>query len=71
MLRNVCLTFGAALLVLSLIACEKKEGEGPAERAGKQIDKAVEQAGQAMDKAAESAKEGAKDLADKAKETAK
>lgn len=71
MLRNLCLTFAAALLALALTACEKKDGEGPAERAGKQVDKAVEQAGQTMDKAAESVKEGAKDLADKSKDAAK
>jgi hypothetical protein len=71
MLRNRCLTFAAALLALSLAACEKKDGEGPAERAGKQVDKAVEQAGKTMDKAAESAKEGAKQLVDKTKDAAK
>jgi len=68
---NRCLTLAAALLALSLAACEKQDGEGPAERAGKQVDKAVEQAGQTMDKAAESVKEGAQELADKAKEAAK
>jgi hypothetical protein len=71
MFRNLCVTFAAALLALALTACEKKDGEGAAERAGKQVDKAVEQAGQAMDKAAESVKEGARDLADKTKETSK
>jgi hypothetical protein len=71
MLRNRCLIFAAALLALSLAACEKKDGEGPAERAGKQVDKAVEQAGQTIDKAAESAKEGAKQLVDKTKDAAK
>jgi hypothetical protein len=62
---------GAALLGFTLFACEKKDGEGPAERAGKQVDKAVEQAGQAIDKAVESVKEGAQDLADKSKDAAK
>jgi hypothetical protein len=71
MLRNGYLTVAAALLALSLAACEKKDGEGPAERAGKQVDKAVEQAGQTMDKAAESVKEGAKELAGKTKDAAK
>lgn len=71
MLRIRCLMIGAALLAFTLVACEKKDGEGPAERAGKQVDKAVEQAGQTMDKAAESVKEGAKDLADKSRDAAK
>ena len=39
------------LVILSLAAYEKKCEEGPAERAGKQVDKAMDQAGQAMDKA--------------------
>ena len=48
MLRIRCLMIGAALLAFTLVACEKKDGEGPAERAGKQVDKAVEQAGQKL-----------------------
>jgi len=34
----------ASILVFGLSACEKKEG--PAERAGKQVDKTVKKAGQ-------------------------
>jgi hypothetical protein len=68
--RNLCLTVGALLLALTLVACEKKE-EGPGERAGKQVDKAVEQAGQAMDKAAESVKQAAKEAAEKTETVAK
>jgi hypothetical protein len=52
--RLVC----AALLAISFSACQKEEG--PAEKAGKEIDKAVKDAGQAMENAAESVKEGAK-----------
>jgi hypothetical protein len=47
-----------ALLGLTLSACEKKEG--PAEKAGKEIDKAAKEAGQAMDKAADAVKEATK-----------
>lgn len=65
------LTLAALVLSLGLAACGKENGEGPAERAGKQVDKAVEQAGQTMEKAAESVKQGAQDLADKAKEASK
>lgn len=48
----------AALLVFSLAACQKEEG--PAEKAGKEIDKAAKEAGQAMERAAESVKEAVK-----------
>ncbi|CAM5450247.1 hypothetical protein [Eoetvoesiella caeni] len=52
-------TFVAAgLLALSLSACQKQEG--PAEKAGKEIDKAVSQAGQQIQKAGDSIKETAK-----------
>lgn len=60
--------FGRRVLLLALLsvaACEKKGEEGPAERAGKQVDKAMEQAGQAMDKAKENIQEAAKDAVSK------
>ena len=59
--KKSCLMVTAILLGFSLAGCEKKEGEGPAERAGKEVDKAMEKAGQAMDKAADTVKEAAKD----------
>jgi hypothetical protein len=68
-LRKICLVVNAVLLGLTLVACEKKEG--PAEKMGKEVDKAAEKAGQAMDKAADSVKETAKEAADKAKEATK
>ena len=68
-LRKICLAVNAVLLGLTLVACEKKEG--PAEKMGKEVDKAAEKAGQAMDKAADSVKETAKEAADKAKEATK
>jgi len=46
---------GAMLFVLS--ACEK---EGPAERAGKEADKAVESVGKQIEKAGESIQDAAK-----------
>jgi hypothetical protein len=45
------------LLGLTLSACQK---EGPAEKTGKEIDKAVKDMGQSMEKAADSVKEATK-----------
>lgn len=67
--KKICLVVNAILLGSVLVACEKKEG--PAEKMGKEVDKAAEKAGQAMDKAADSVKETAKDAADKVKEATK
>ncbi len=46
-----------ALLGLTLSACQK---EGPAEKTGKEIDKAVKDLGQSMEKAGDSVKEATK-----------
>lgn len=59
--KKGCLMVTAVLLGFSLAACEKKAGEGPAERAGKEVDKAMDKTGQAMEKAADTVKEAAKD----------
>jgi hypothetical protein len=67
--RKMCLVVNAVLLGLTLVACEKKEG--PAEKMGKEVDKAAEKTGQAMEKAADSVKDTAKEAADKAKEATK
>lgn len=63
------------VLTFSLSACER---EGPAERAGKKIDKAVEESGEAIDKAGDKAKEAVEEAGkaidkagDKAKEATK
>jgi hypothetical protein len=69
--KNSCLMVIAILLGFSLAGCGKKAGEGPAERAGKEVDKAMEKAGQAMDKAADTVKEAAKDATETVKEAAK
>ena len=50
------LTTGAMLVALS--ACQQQEG--PAERAGKEADKAVEKLGQQIEKAGESIQDAAK-----------
>jgi hypothetical protein len=61
----------AIFLAFSVGACSKEGGEGPAERAGKEVDKAMEKAGEAMEKATDAVKEAAKDAADKVEGMAK
>ena len=59
-IRNVlgaCLAAG--ILVIGLAACEKKEG--PAERAGKEVDKAFDTAGKKIERAGEKIQDAAKD----------
>lgn len=55
-------TAGAILIMSALLvalpACQKQEG--PAERAGKEIDKATEKAGQQIEKAGQSIQDAAK-----------
>ncbi len=59
-IRNgVIASLAACVLIAGLSACEKKEG--PAERAGKQLDKAVESAGKQVEKAGEKIQDAAKD----------
>jgi hypothetical protein len=48
-----------SLLTAGLYACEKQEG--PAERAGKAVDKTVESAGQQLEKAGQNIQDAAKD----------
>ena len=60
MMRNSgYVALATTILVVGLSACEKKEG--PAERAGKQIDKSVESAGKQLEKAGEKIQDAAKD----------
>jgi len=47
-MRKVLLAFCGIVLVFSLAACQK---EGPLEKAGKKIDKAVKQTGDDLEKA--------------------
>ena len=47
----------AGAMALVLVACEK---EGPAERAGKEADKAVESVGKSIEKAGENIQDAAK-----------
>ena len=49
-----------SVLLAALTGCQKQEQEGPAEHAGKQVDKATEKTGQQIEKAGESIQDAAK-----------
>jgi hypothetical protein len=55
----VCAGLAMSILVVGLSACQKKEG--PAERAGKEVDQAVQSAGQQLEKAGQQIQDAAKD----------
>ena len=61
--KSVMAALVMSALIVGLSSCQKKEG--PAERAGKQIDKAVEKAGQQIEKAGEKIEDAAKDATKK------
>lgn len=65
MKQRILFAAAAALLALSLSACEK---EGPAEKAGKSVDEAADQAQQSMENAGESLQQGTEETKDKAAE---
>jgi hypothetical protein len=56
--KSVMAALVMSVLIVGLSGCQKKEG--PVERAGKQIDKAVEKAGQQVEKAGEKIEDAAK-----------
>ena len=56
---SICGGLVMSILIVGLSACEKKEG--PAERAGKQVDKAVEKVGEQVEKAGQQIQDAAKD----------
>jgi hypothetical protein len=56
--KYVVTAFAMGILVAGLSGCKK---EGPAEQAGKQIDKAVETTGQQIEKAGDKIEDAAKD----------
>jgi hypothetical protein len=56
--KNVATGFATILLVAALSACQKQEG--PAERAGKEIDKTIDTAGQKIEGAGEKIRDSAK-----------
>lgn len=56
--KSVVAAVAAVVLIAGLGGCEK---EGPAERAGKQVDKAVDKAGEQMERAGDKMKDAASD----------
>ena len=67
--RSVITALVVGILVAGLSGCQKKEG--PAERAGKEIDKAAEKTGQQLDNAVKKAGETMEQAGDKIKDAAK
>jgi len=57
--KSVMVVLVMSVLIVGLSGCQKKEG--PVERAGKQIDKAVEKTGQQVEKAGEKIEDAARD----------
>jgi hypothetical protein len=56
--NNVVTAMAASALMLGLVGCPQKEG--PAEHAGKEVDKAMDKAGKKIEKAGESVQDAAK-----------
>ena len=56
--KTLAAALAAAVLIAGLSGCQK---QGPAERAGKQIDKAVDKTGEQIEKAGEKIQDAAKD----------
>ena len=57
--KYVAAALAVGILVAALSACQKQEG--PAEHAGKEIDKAIEKTGQQIEKAGEKIEDAAED----------
>ena len=57
--NTICAGLAMGILIVGLSACQKKEG--PAERAGKEVDKAVESTGQQLEKAGQKIQDAATD----------
>jgi len=55
--NNIIAALATSALVLALSGCQKPEG--PAEHAGKEVDKAVEKAGQQIERAGEKIQDAA------------
>ena len=56
--KSVSAVLLTGAMLVALLGCQKQEG--PAERAGKQVDKAMQSAGQKIEKAGESLQDTAK-----------
>lgn len=56
--KTASAVLGMGVLLVVLSACQKQEG--PAERAGKEVDKAIDQVGQQVEKAGDKIQDAAK-----------
>jgi hypothetical protein len=56
--KTICTAVGMSALIVALAGCQKPEG--PAEHAGKEVDKTVEKAGQQIEKAGDNIQDAAK-----------
>lgn len=59
-IRSIAAVMVLGVFVAGVVGCQKKEG--PAERAGKAMDKAAEKAGQEIEKGGDKLKDAVKDL---------
>lgn len=66
-MRRLTVVLAAALLCLATLGCQKKEG--PAEKAGKEIDKAVESLDSKIGDASKKAEKKMNEASDKIKES--
>jgi len=66
--KNVTAVLVVSALSMGLSGCQK---EGPAERAGKEVDKAVEKAGQQIEKVGEKTEQMLEKAGEKVRDTAK
>jgi len=57
LIRGITAALMVLILIVGLSGCKK---EGPAEKAGKKVDKTIEQAGEQIEKAGEKVKEAVK-----------
>jgi len=67
-LKNIIMVLFSCMIIISFTACKK---EGPAERAGKNIDETVEKAGKKIDESAEKAGNKIEGAGEKVKESTK
>ena len=66
-MRRLFIVLFATLLCLAALGCQKKEG--PAERAGKEIDKTVETLGSKIEDASKKAEKKMEEASDRVKKT--
>jgi hypothetical protein len=55
--KTVLVAMGLSACLLALLGCEQEAGEGPAERAGKELDQAIHKAGETIEELGEEMQE--------------